>query len=125
MAATSNMFFYSLTVAPPSAVTTSIVGQFIGGKEQQVLTAHGSTLSLYRPLAEQGKLEKVLSHDTFSIVRKLAAFRLAGMSKGEFSSPSPPEKRIVIFEGGNRSAPPARCFSSKRAQSEDLLSELC
>jgi splicing factor 3B subunit 3 len=83
MAATSNMFLYSLTVQPPTNVTIAILGQFSGTKEQQIMTASGSRLTLLRPDPSQGKVLTVLSHDIFGIIRSIAAFRLAGSSKGE------------------------------------------
>ena len=78
------MFMYSLTIKPPSAVTHAILGQFAGTKEQQIVTASGSRLTIHRPDPVQGKITTILSHDVFGIVRSLAAFRLAGSNKGEF-----------------------------------------
>lgn len=89
MATTSNMFLYSLTVQPPTSVTTAILGQFSGTKEQQVITASGSRLTLWRPDPAQGKVVTILSHDVFGIIRSIAAFRLAGSSKGKPSPPNP------------------------------------
>ncbi|KAF2396395.1 hypothetical protein EJ06DRAFT_483794 [Trichodelitschia bisporula] len=81
MATTSSMFMYSLTLQPPSAVTQAILGNFAGTKEQQILTASGSRLTLHRPDAVQGKIMPILSHDAFSTIRSLSAFRLAGSNK--------------------------------------------
>lgn len=83
MATTSSMFMYSLTVQPPTAVTQAILGQFAGTKEQQIVTASGSRLTLHRPDPAQGKIITTLSHDVFGIIRTLAAFRLAGSNKGK------------------------------------------
>jgi len=83
MATTSNMFLYSLTLQPPTAVTQAILGQFSGTKEQQIITASGSRLSLLRPDPTQGKVVTVLSHDVFGIIRAVSSFRLAGSNKGE------------------------------------------
>jgi hypothetical protein len=83
MATTSSMFMYSLTIQPPTAVTQAILGQFAGTKEQQIVTASGSHLTLHRPDPAQGKIITALSHDVFGIIRTLAAFRLAGSSKGK------------------------------------------
>lgn len=76
------MFMYALTVQPPSSVTQAVLGQFAGTKEQQIVTASGSRLTLHRPDPSQGKIFTVLTHDVFGIIRTLAAFRLAGSSKG-------------------------------------------
>jgi len=79
---TSSMFMYALTVQPPSGTTQAIIGQFAGTKEQQILTACGSRLTLYRPDPTLGKISTILSHDVFGIIRTVAAFRLAGSNKG-------------------------------------------
>lgn len=76
------MFMYSLTVQPSSAVTQAILGQFAGTKEQQIVTASGSRLTLHRPDPVQGKVTTTLVHEFFGIIRTLAAFRLAGSNKG-------------------------------------------
>ncbi|KAI9692634.1 MAG: pre-mRNA-splicing factor rse1 [Bogoriella megaspora] len=92
MASTSTMFMYHLTLQPPTAVTQAIVGQFARTKEQQILMAAGSRITLYRPDSQVGKLFPILSHDVFGVVRKMATFRLAGSGKGSDSG------RLVILE---------------------------
>ncbi|KAI9675640.1 MAG: pre-mRNA-splicing factor rse1 [Caeruleum heppii] len=81
MATTSSMFMYSLTIQPPSAVTQAVLGQFAGTKEQQIVTASGSRLTLHRPDPVQGKISTLLTHDVFGIIRTLAVFRLSGSNK--------------------------------------------
>ena len=80
------MFMYSLTIQPPTAITQAILGQFAGTKEQQIVTASGSRLTIHRPDPTHGKISTILSQDVFGIIRTLAAFRLAGSSKGMYSS---------------------------------------
>lgn len=75
------MFMYSLTLQPPTAITQAILGQFAGTREQQIVTASSSRITLYRPDPAQGKITTALSHDVFGIIRSLAAFRLAGSNK--------------------------------------------
>ncbi len=82
MATTSNMFMYSLTVRQPTGITQAILGQFSGTKEQQVLTASGSYLSIQRPDPALGKITPVCSHNVFGIITAIASFRLTGGSKG-------------------------------------------
>lgn len=82
MATTSNMFLYSLTIQPPTNVVQAVLGQFAGTKEQLIITASGSMLTLLRPDPTQGKVTTVLAHDVFGIIRSMAAFRLAGSNKG-------------------------------------------
>jgi splicing factor 3B subunit 3 len=81
MATTSSMFMYSLTLKPPTVIHQAIVGQFAGIKEQQILTASGSRLTLKQPDHLHGKITDIITHDCFGIVRTLASFRLAGASK--------------------------------------------
>ena len=83
MAVTSSMAMYSLTIQQPSVITQAVLGQFAGTKEQQIVTASGSKLTIHRPDPTQGKISAVFTQDCFGIVRKLAAFRLAGSNKGE------------------------------------------
>lgn len=83
MATTSNMFLYSLTIQPPTTITQALLGQFSGTKEQQIITASGSRLTLLQPDPRQGKVNTVLSHDIFGIIRAIASFRLAGSHKGK------------------------------------------
>ncbi len=80
------MFLYSLTIQPPSAITQAILGQFSGTKEQQIITASGSRLTLLRYDATQGKVIPLVSHDIFGIIRALTSFRLAGSNKGTHPS---------------------------------------
>ncbi|KAK7712422.1 pre-mRNA-splicing factor rse1 [Diaporthe eres] len=97
MATTSNMFLYSLTIQPPSTMTQAILGQFSGTKEQQIITACGSRLSLLRPDPTQGKVITLLSHDVFGIIRSIAAFRLAGSNK-DYIILATDSGRIAIVE---------------------------
>lgn len=94
MATTSNMFLYSLTLQPPTNVTQAVLGQFSGTKEQNIVTASGSRLTLLRPDPSQGKVITVLSHDIFGIIRSMAAFRLAGSNKGKSRVPIPFEASL-------------------------------
>ncbi|MCJ1285799.1 pre-mRNA-splicing factor rse1 [Xylographa opegraphella] len=97
MATTSSMFMYSLTIQPPSSITQAILGQFAGTKEQQIITASGSRLTIHRPDPQQGKITTILSQDVFGIVRSLAAFRLAGSNK-DYIIIGSDSGRITIIE---------------------------
>jgi splicing factor 3B subunit 3 len=94
MATTSNMFMYSLTIQSPTAVTQAILGQFAGTKEQQIVTASGSKLTIHRPDAAQGKVTPIYTQDVFGIIRSLAVFRIAGSNKGTLSSYS--QNRVIL-----------------------------
>ncbi|WZH42250.1 Pre-mRNA-splicing factor rse-1 [Fusarium acuminatum] len=97
MATTSNMFLYSLSLHPPTAISQAIVGQFSGTKEQQILTVSGSVLTLHRPDPTRGRVQPFLSHDLFSIVRSIVSFRLAGSSK-DYIIVSTDSGRIAVLE---------------------------
>ncbi|KAJ5814595.1 nuclear mRNA splicing factor [Penicillium riverlandense] len=97
MATTSHMFMYSLTIQPPTAVTQAILGQFAGTKEQQIVTATGSKLTIHRPDPAQGKVTPIFSQDVFGIIRSLAAFRLAGSNK-DYIIIGSDSGRITIIE---------------------------
>ena len=90
------MFLYSLTIQPPTAITQAILGQFAGTKEQQIVTASGSRLTIHRPDPAQGKITTIFSQDVFGIIRSLAAFRLAGSNKGTLIHPPALHVRLVI-----------------------------
>ncbi|KKK13683.1 hypothetical protein P175DRAFT_0503964 [Aspergillus ochraceoroseus IBT 24754] len=97
MATTSHMFMYSLTIQPPTAVSQAILGQFAGTKEQQIVTASGSRLTIHRPDPTQGKVTPLYSQDVFGIIRSLAAFRLAGSNK-DYIIIGSDSGRITIIE---------------------------
>ena len=92
------MFMYSLTIQPPTAITQAILGQFAGTKEQQIVTASGSRLTIHRPDPSQGKVNALFSQDVFGVIRTIAAFRLAGSNKGMFLHPKDHMSHIVIFQ---------------------------
>ncbi|KAG4293576.1 pre-mRNA-splicing factor rse-1 [Fusarium proliferatum] len=97
MATTSNMFLYSLSLQPPTAISQAIVGYFSGTKEQQILTVSGSILTLHRPNSSHGRVQPLLSHDLFSIIRSIVSFRLAGSSK-DYIIVSSDSGRIAVLE---------------------------
>ncbi|KAI1609413.1 pre-mRNA-splicing factor rse1 [Exophiala viscosa] len=97
MATTSSMFMYSLTLQPPSAITAAVLGQFAGTKEQQIITASGSKLTIHRPDSTQGKITPLFTQDCFGIVRTLASFRLAGSTK-DYLIVGSDSGRITILE---------------------------
>ncbi|KAK4247731.1 CPSF A subunit region-domain-containing protein [Corynascus novoguineensis] len=97
MATTSNMFLYSLTIQPPTTISQAVLGQFSGTREQQIITASGSRLSLLQPDPRQGKVNTLLSHDVFGIIRSIATFRLAGSHK-DYIILATDSGRITIIE---------------------------
>ena len=76
------MHLYALTLQKASAVTQAIHGNFTGSKQQELVLARGRSLELLRPDPASGKLQSVLSADTFGLVRSITPFRLTGSTKG-------------------------------------------
>ncbi|KAH6627402.1 CPSF A subunit region-domain-containing protein [Chaetomium tenue] len=97
MATTSNMFLYSLTIQPPTAITQAIVGLFSVTKEQQILTASGSRLTLLCQDANLGRLSPLITQDLFGTIRSIAAFRLAGSAK-DYILLATDSGRIAVLE---------------------------
>ncbi|KAK3380060.1 Pre-mRNA-splicing factor rse-1 [Lasiosphaeria ovina] len=97
MAATSNMFMYSLTIQAPSTISQALVGQFSGTGGQQIITASGSRLTLLQPDAKQFKVDTLLSQDIFGIIRAISSFRLAGSHK-DYIILATDSGRIAIIE---------------------------
>ena len=98
------MFMYSLTIQPPTSVTQAILGQFAGTKEQQIVTAAGSRLTIHRPDPTQAKVYPILSQDVFGIIRTLAPFRLAGSTKGTHDRNTRSMLHLVIREARRTSS---------------------
>jgi len=97
------MFMYSLTIQPPSAITQALVGQFTGAKDQQIVMASGSRLTLMTLETEKdkqiGKTVHLLTHDVFGIIRAISSFRLAGSHKGELARL--PHSTIPLYSTNN------------------------
>ncbi len=71
---------YSLNVQRPQ-ITQSIAGYFSSPKSQEILVARGSCLELYRFNTDTEKLESMLVHDCFAIIRAISSFRIEKASK--------------------------------------------
>ena len=76
------MHLYHLTLQPPTASVCSIVGNFSGVRQQEIIVARGDRLELLRVDAQTGKISIVLSSGAFGSIRSLAVFRLTGGTKG-------------------------------------------
>jgi len=80
--------FYSLTLEAGSAPTAACLCNVIPGlkaTDQQIFEARGERVYLRRLVTnDQGeaKVETVLEHDVFSIVRGVGAFKIPGTKEG-------------------------------------------
>jgi len=91
------MQLYNLTLQPSSNVTTAVVGQFAGTREQQVLLVRGSRLEMYHIDTNSGQMTRSLAQHTFSNIRSAASFRLMGGSK-DYLILGSDAGRIVVLE---------------------------
>src|SRR5439155_24286384 len=80
------MFLYSLSLSTPTAINIAIVGHFSGTKQQEIVVSRVTRLELLKADPNTGKLQVLLTHDFFGIVRSLTTFRLTGGSKGTVRS---------------------------------------
>ncbi|GAB2286715.1 hypothetical protein Dimus_021110 [Dionaea muscipula] len=90
------MYLYSLTLQQPTGILCAINGNFSGGKVQEIVVARGKVLDLLRP-DDNGKIQTLLSVDTFGAIRSLAQFRLTGSQK-DYIVVGSDSGRIVILE---------------------------
>ncbi|KAJ2005656.1 pre-mRNA-splicing factor rse1 [Coemansia thaxteri] len=75
------MFLYNLTLQPPTAISTAVVGHFSGEKQQEIIVARQQRLEVWRANTSTGKLTIAHSEDMFCRIRGLAQFRISGGSK--------------------------------------------
>ncbi|CAG8552610.1 13466_t:CDS:10 [Rhizophagus irregularis] len=87
------MFLYNLTLQPPTTINVAVVGHFSGTKQQEIVISRVTRLELLKADPNSGKLQTLLTHDAFGIIRSLTPFRLTGGSKVGSDS-----GRIVILE---------------------------
>lgn len=92
----ASMFLYSLTLQRATGVVCAIHGNFMGGKSQEMVVARGKVLELLRP-DDNGKLQTLLSVDSFGAIRSLAQFRLTGSQK-DYIVVGSDSGRLVILE---------------------------
>lgn len=77
-----SLFLYNLTLQPPSLAHKSLVGQFSGQKKtQELVLATSTTIEIYRPDTEKGKLRKLMVQHAFAIVQNIDKIRLTGTQK--------------------------------------------
>ncbi|KAK7408843.1 pre-mRNA-splicing factor rse1 [Neonectria punicea] len=75
----------------------TITAQFSGTKEQHILTASGSLLTLLRAHPTLGTVETLVSYDVLSIIRSVALFRPAGSAR-DYIIVATDSGRIAILE---------------------------
>ena len=68
-----------------SSTLLSLLGNFSGPKNQEIVAARGSAIELLRP-DDTGKVVSICFTPLFSIVRSLLPFRLAGEYNLQFKN---------------------------------------
>ncbi|UZO13619.1 uncharacterized protein OCT59_005116 [Rhizophagus irregularis] len=91
------MFLYNLTLQPPTTINVAVVGHFSGTKQQEIVISRVTRLELLKADPNSGKLQTLLTHDAFGIIRSLTPFRLTGGSK-DYIIVGSDSGRIVILE---------------------------
>lgn len=77
-----SLWLYNLTLRPPSNTFSSIVGNFSGEKKvQELVVATNTTIEVYRPNVESGKLEKYLTQKAFALIQRIDKIRMTGTTK--------------------------------------------
>lgn len=76
------MQLYHFSLQPSSTVTTAVVGQFLGTRQQDVLLVRGSRLELYAVDVETGLMTRTMAQNAFGNIRSASSFRLTGDTKG-------------------------------------------
>lgn len=66
---------YSITLQKPTSITQSVIGNFSGEKQQEIVAIRGSCLELLKLDADSGQLNIVLSQNFFAILRCIQPFR--------------------------------------------------
>ncbi|KAJ3319641.1 pre-mRNA-splicing factor rse1, partial [Blyttiomyces sp. JEL0837] len=91
------MFLYNVTLQQPTSINQVSIGNFSGTRQQEVAIARNSVIELLRVDGSTGKIQTVLSHEVFGVIRSITAFRLTGASK-DYLVVGTDSGRIVILE---------------------------
>lgn len=80
------MALYALTLQPPSTCQLAITGDFIGmgskTKEEHILTACGSRLTIIHVDRAGATMREIFAQDMFATIRRIEKFRIQGGTKG-------------------------------------------
>lgn len=77
-----SLWLYHLTLRSPSHSLLSVVGNFSGSKKfQELVVATNTTIEVYRPNTDSGKLDKLQCQQTFALIQKIDKIRLSGTNR--------------------------------------------
>ena len=91
------MYLYNLTLQKPTSIFHAISGSFTAPKKEEILISSGTSLELLSINPLTSKLQPLISKETFSQIRSISAFRLAGNKRDSIIVLSDSGK-IVILE---------------------------
>lgn len=90
------LFLYHLTVRGPSLSIQSVFGLFSGAKKaQELVLATPTTIEVWRPDADSGKIDKLCVQNTFGVVQSIAKIRPPGSQKDFLAIASDSGKMVV------------------------------
>lgn len=76
------LYLYNLTLKHSSLAHKCLAGQFSAEKKRQELVlATSTTIEIYQPNPETGKLKRLMIQNAFAIVQDIEKFRIAGTQK--------------------------------------------
>lgn len=76
------LYLYHLTLRPKLLAPKSIAGQFSGKKKvQELVLATSNTIELYRPNAETGKVNKIMTQNAFANIQNVETLRVTDTQK--------------------------------------------
>ena len=78
----TDLYLYNVTLQPPSAITCTALGNFVGGKTQEIAVARGEYLELLQPDPNTGRVNSLIRTNCFGYIRSMCTFRITGGSKG-------------------------------------------
>ena len=90
------MYLYHLTLQPPTAITTAVVGSFSAPKMHEIVVGRGRLLELLR-IDQEGKPVSIHRVEVFGVIRSLIAFRLTGGNR-DYLVVGSDSGRITILE---------------------------
>lgn len=77
-----SLYLYNLTLKHSSLAQKCIIGQFSAEKKtQELVLATSTTIEIYRPNAETGKLKRLMVQNAFAIVQDIEKIRITGTQK--------------------------------------------
>lgn len=92
------MHLLNLTLQPPTSITSAIIGNFSGSKQQEIAICRaGTRIEILRVNPETQCVETIFGAESFGLVRQMVAFKLTGQGK-DYLICSSDSGRLSILE---------------------------